>query len=82
MLKFALNILFKTIDGIAYVVFLCIGIHLIHYGNVVEKFLSKRTTFAEYDEQMTEYPTMQTWSNKLLEHGWKWTQSCNLGVYG
>ena len=68
MLKFTLNILFKTIDGIAYVAFLCIGIHLIHYGNVVEKFLSKRTTFAEYDEQMTEYPTMQTWSNKLLEH--------------
>ena len=46
------------------------GIYLIFLGDVIEKYLSGKTSYAEYTEEITELPTIVTYldSSDLGKH--------------
>ena len=54
-----------------YLVFLVLGIYFINQGGVLERYWNKKTIFAESDEDVSELPTIVTWSQVLqkLEFG-------------
>ena len=60
---------------VIYILFLSLGIYFIKQGEVPEKYLQKRTNFAEYLEPVTELPTITTWiqtefvEDSILEYG-------------
>ena len=62
-------------DVVIYISFLSLGIYFIKQGEVPEKYLLKRTNFAEYLEPVTELPTISTWiqtefmEDSILEYG-------------
>ena len=62
----------KIIDILTYLLLLGLGIYFIHHGAVFERFLKKRTQYAEYLEDVTELPTILTYvmfKEKPLEYG-------------
>ena len=58
-----------------YVILLCLGVYFIYAGQIIQKFQQKRTNFAEYGEEITEFPTIltsleyTTQVDKILEYG-------------
>ena len=62
----------KIINILTYLLLLGLGIYFIHHGAVFERFLKKRTQYAEYLEDVTELPTILTYvmfKEKPLEYG-------------
>ena len=60
----------QLMDKLLYFAFLFLGIYFIFLGDVVQKYLSAKTSYAEYTEEMTELPTIVTYLD-----------SCNLGKH-
>ena len=52
---------FKIVDKSVYLALFCVGCVFIYQGDVLQRFQLKRTNFAEYEEDITELPTVQTW---------------------
>ena len=58
-----------------YAILLFLGVYFIYAGQIIQKFQQKRTNFAEYGEEITEFPTIltsleyTTQVDKILEHG-------------
>ena len=51
----------KALNLVLYLALSSLGIFFIIQGQVVDKFLSKKSNFAKYDEPLTELPTTTTW---------------------
>ena len=52
---------FQVVDAMAYFALSVLGFYFIFQGDVLEKFASKRTNFAQYEEEVTELPTILTY---------------------
>ena len=65
MIQFNLKLLLVVIDKVLYMAFLCTGIYFIYQGKVLERFLLERTDFSEYDEAITELPTLVAYVDPL-----------------
>ena len=50
----------KILDNLGVSVLWLIGFYLIFSGDVIERFSLKRTNFAEYSENVSELPTIQS----------------------
>ena len=44
-----------------YLTLVCVGLYFVYQGDVLQKFQLKRTNFAEYEEEITELPTIFAW---------------------
>ena len=53
--------LIKTLDITLYLGLMITGVYFIYLGNVWARYKQKRTNFAEYDEAISELPTLVTW---------------------
>ena len=53
--------LYHILDKLIYSAFLLLACYFIYMGDVLDKFRSKRTNFAEYLEPVTELPTITTY---------------------
>ena len=51
---------YEILDTVLYVVLMILGCYFIYKGGVWERFQQKRSDFAEYDEPVSELPTMVT----------------------
>ena len=51
---------FQITDSFLYCFLFGLGCYFIYQGQVVQKFILGRTNFAEYDEELTEFPTLVT----------------------
>ena len=60
MSKSQVSTIFHIAGKAKYFVFLAIGCYFIFQGDVLSKFSLKRTSFAEYNELITEHPTILT----------------------
>ena len=49
-----------VVDKILYITLSILGIYFIYQGNVIQKFNAEKTFFAEYDEPVTEFPSIIT----------------------
>ena len=49
---------FETFKKIIYLAFLCLGIVFIYKAEILERYLLKRTNFYEFEETITEFPTL------------------------
>ena len=49
-----------VVDKIFYITLSILGIYFIYQGNVIQKFNAEKTFFAEYDEPVTEFPSIIT----------------------
>ena len=47
-------------DSFLYCFLFGLGCYFIYQGQVVQKFTLGRTNFAEFDEELTEFPTLVT----------------------
>ena len=47
-------------SNVVYFSLLCLGILFIYYEDIVQRFKTGRTNFAQYSENMTEMPSMVT----------------------
>ena len=54
------QVLLVAFDKLAYLAFSVLGFYFIYEGNVLQRFNSKKTFFAEYDEPVNEFPTIYT----------------------
>ena len=59
--------LLKILDFLIYAGFSFLGCYFIIEGDVVEKYQSKRTNFAEYLEKVTELPSITTYIHSSYE---------------
>ena len=50
----------KIIDVVVYLLLLGLGLYFIRHGAIFERFLKKRTQFAEFFEDIIENPTILT----------------------
>ena len=50
----------KIIDVVVYLLLLGLGLYFIRHGAIFERFLKKRTQFAEFFEDIIELPTILT----------------------
>ena len=53
--------LIKTLEITLYLGLMITGVYFIYLGNVWARYKQKRTNFAEYDEAISELPTLVTW---------------------
>ena len=53
-----LRILFFILEKTVYLSMLGLGIYFIYHGDVVPKFEKRRTNYLEYQERITELPTI------------------------
>ena len=62
-----------VLDKIIYITLSILGIYFIYQGNVIQKFYAEKTFFAEYDEPVTEFPSIITGidgpNKKKLKYG-------------
>ena len=58
---FSYKTLYQCLDQLIYSAFLFLACYFIYVGDVLDKFRSKRTNFAEYLEPVTELPTITTY---------------------
>ena len=65
--------LFQALNGWIYIVFSVLGFYFIYAGDIFQKFNAKRSNFAEYDETVTEFPTIVTYvkthANRFQKYG-------------
>ena len=50
-----------NLERLFYSILLGVGCYLIYEGDVVQKYLRRRTNFAVHEEDMTELPTIVTY---------------------
>ena len=55
----------KIFDNILHAGLLTLGLYFIYQGNVINRFQQRRCNFAEYDEPVTELPTIVTRMDQL-----------------
>ena len=67
MKKLGTKQLIYILDKLVYIVFLILSIYLIYKANVIQRFRLARTNFAEYDETVTELPTLITYIDNFEE---------------
>ena len=72
MLESKFNYMLLSLDYIVYTTMLGIGFYFIHEGNVIQRYLQRRTNFAVYEEPISELPTIVTYvtesgSSKISE---------------
>ena len=53
--------IFHVIDTVVFWFFLFLGVYLIYVGEVIQKFQLTRANFAEYEEEIAEFPTLLTY---------------------
>ena len=58
--------LVKATKNTIYVTLMCLGWYLIWHGHEWDRYHGEKTNFAEYDEPITELPTMVTWADNAL----------------
>ena len=56
------DLLIRATKNTIYVTLMCLGWYLIWHGNVWDRYHGRKTNFAEYDEPITELPTIVTWA--------------------
>ena len=56
------DFLIRTTKNTIYITLMCLGWYLIWHGNVWDRYHGRKTNFAEYDEPITELPTIVTWA--------------------
>ena len=62
----------KIIDTLVYIALSLLGLYFIYEGHILEKYRSKKTSYAEYDEEITELPTMVTYIDKDIRNQFKY----------
>ena len=60
----------KIISKVFYFTLLCLGLFLILNGQVLDRFLQKQTAFREYEEKVTELPSVFTFTIPMTNQ-WK-----------
>ena len=63
----------QVIDTVLYLSFLGVGIYFIYDSDIIQKFQLKRTNFAEYEEILTELPTLLTHIQYNFDAKYAWT---------
>ena len=63
-----MNRIFQVIDTVVFWFFLFLGVYLIYVGEVIQKFQLTRANFAEYEEEIAEFPTLLTYIQYDLDH--------------
>ena len=53
--------LFQVFDNLAYVILSIVGCYFIYKGEVLQRFGARKTFFAEYNEPVTELPSLITY---------------------
>ena len=61
MLQITPKHVIQLIEKLVYIALICVGCFFIYQGDVLQRFQLKRTNFAEYEENLTEFPTILTW---------------------
>ena len=56
-----IDTMFYIFKNVKYVAFLSLGIYFINMANILEKYQRERTNFAEFEETVTELPTIVTY---------------------
>ena len=51
----------QVLDIIVHIHLLIAGLYFIYHGNIFQRFLKGRTQFAEFEEDITELPTILTY---------------------
>ena len=51
----------QVLDIVVYLHLLAVGLYFIYHGNIFQRFLKGRTQFAEFEENITEIPTISTY---------------------
>ena len=59
-MNFQISKCFKIIGGVKYLLYFFVGCYFIYQGDVLTKYNIKRTSFSQYDESITELPTILT----------------------
>ena len=68
----------KIIDTFVYIALSLLGLYFIYEGHILEKYRSKKTSYAEYDEEITELPTMVTYIDKNIRNQFKYGKDFNI----
>ena len=63
----------QVIDTVMYLSFLGVGIYFIYDSDIIQQFQLKRTNFAEYEETLTELPTLLTHLQYNFDAKYAWT---------
>ena len=63
----------QVIDTVMYLSFLGVGICFIYDSDIIQQFQLKRTNFAEYEEILTELPTLLTHIQYNFDAKYAWT---------
>ena len=61
MSKFNIQGCLQVFDIIVHLNFLLVGIYFIYHGDIFSRFLKGRTQFAEFEENISEIPTILTY---------------------
>ena len=73
----------KALNNLVYIALAVMGCYFIYHGQVWQRFSLKGTNFAEYEEPVTELPTIVTYiagpRSQDLRHGKDFNLSLSLG---
>ena len=61
MSKFNIQGCLQVFDVIVHLNFLLVGIYFVYHGEIYPRYLKGRTQFAEFEEDITELPTILTY---------------------
>ena len=75
--------LFEVIDKLAYGILAIVGCYFIYKDGVLQRFSERKTFFAEYDEPVTELPSLLTYIDSPIRRDLKYGRDFNLSFgYG
>ena len=75
--------LFEAFDKLAYGILSIVGCYFIYKGGVLQRFNERKTFFVEYDEPVTELPSLLTYIDSPIRRDLKYRIDFNLSFgYG
>ena len=75
--------LFQVFDNMAYVILSIVGCYFIYKGEVLQRFGARKTFFAEYNEPVTDLPSLLTYIDGPIRQDLEYGKDFNLSYsYG